>query len=259
MQLATAQIRPYSSKFSPHTYTQPQLAVLYCLKLKLGTSYRDLSDWLQEMPRLQEALGLQRLPHYTTIQKAFERMGMKVWRWLHQDSLFNQTDLPRIAAVDSSGWERSWASRHYTQRTKLKIKALKATLLIDTQSQSILDVPLTTTRKHDTQIGPKLAKRSGHCFDVLLADKGYDDDTFRVALRRKGKRPLIKHRVFKPQDKAANTRMKRSDYPKRSLAETVMSVLKRKYGSALSSRVWWRQFRELLAICVVYNLERSHY
>lgn len=257
MQLATAKLAPYSSKFSPHTYTQPQLAVLYCLKLKLGTSYRDLCDWLQEMPRLQEVLGLKQLPHYTTIQKAFERMGMKVWRWLHQASMPRQTDFPRIVALDSSGWERSRASRHYTQRIKLKIKALKVTFLVDIQSQSILDVHLTTTRKHDTQIAPKLTKRSAHRFKVLLADKGYDDDTFRIQLRRKGKRPLIKHRVFKRQDKAANTRMKHSDYPKRSLVETVMSVLKRKYGSTLSSRVWWRQFRELLATCVVYNLQLS--
>jgi len=34
-------------------------------------------------------------------------------------------------------------------------------------------------------------------------------------------------------------------------------VLKRKYGAAVSSRVWWRQFRELVAMCVVYNVERA--
>jgi hypothetical protein len=39
--------------------------------------------------------------------------------------------------------------------------------------------------------------------------------------------------------------------------ETVISVLKRKYGDAVSSRVWWRQFRELMAQCLVYNVERA--
>jgi len=39
--------------------------------------------------------------------------------------------------------------------------------------------------------------------------------------------------------------------------ETVISVLKRRYGSAVRSRVWWRQFRELVALCLVYNLERA--
>jgi hypothetical protein len=41
-------------------------------------------------------------------------------------------------------------------------------------------------------------------------------------------------------------------YPK-----MVISVLKRKYGTAMSSRVWWRQFRELVAMCLVYNVERA--
>jgi hypothetical protein len=34
-------------------------------------------------------------------------------------------------------------------------------------------------------------------------------------------------------------------------------VLKRKYGVTVSSRVWWRQFRELVAMCLVYNVERA--
>lgn len=42
--LATPQVPLYSSKFSKHTFTQPQLVVLYCLKVKLGTTYRELVD-----------------------------------------------------------------------------------------------------------------------------------------------------------------------------------------------------------------------
>jgi hypothetical protein len=58
MALATRQVPPYSSPFSKHTFTQPQLVVLYCLKIELGVTYRELIDWLEEMPRLQQALGL---------------------------------------------------------------------------------------------------------------------------------------------------------------------------------------------------------
>lgn len=46
-------------------------------------------------------------------------------------------------------------------------------------------------------------------------------------------------------------------YHRRSLVETVISVLKRKYGAAVSSRGWWRQVRELVAMCLVYNVERA--
>lgn len=40
MQLATQRVPLYSSPFSKHTFAQPQLVVLYCLKIKLGFTYR---------------------------------------------------------------------------------------------------------------------------------------------------------------------------------------------------------------------------
>jgi hypothetical protein len=44
MRLATQQVPLFSCKFSKHTFTQPQLVVLYCLKIKLGVTYRELGD-----------------------------------------------------------------------------------------------------------------------------------------------------------------------------------------------------------------------
>lgn len=254
--LATRHVTPHSSKFSRADFTQPQLVALYCLKIKLGTGYRELVDWLVEMPRLQRALGLAKLPQFTTVQKAFAPLSTTIWRVLQQASA-DEPDDGRIAAIDASGWERSHASRHYTQRTKLKIRALKTTLLVDTRTQTILDVHVTATRKHDTQIGPQVAKRSRKRFDALVADQGYDDRTLRLQLKRDGKRPVIPHREFKPHDAANNARLNNKIYHQRSLVETVISVLKRKYGAAVTSRSWWRQQRELVARCLVPNVERA--
>jgi len=61
---------------------------------------------------------------------------------------------------------------------------------VDTGAQTVLDLYLTTTRKHDTQIAPGLTERNLDRFDTLT---------------------------------------------------TVISVLKRQYKAAVSSRVWWRQ------------------
>ena len=121
----------------------------------------------------------------------------------------------------------------------------------------VLDLHLTTGRKHDTQIGPQLMGRSQDEIDILLGDKGYDDRAFREMLRGMGVRPLIKHREYKPYDKAANARMDQELYHKRSLGETVNSVIKRKYGDSVSSRVWYRQFREIVVKYVVHNMERA--
>jgi IS5 family transposase len=258
MALANQVVPAYSSKFSKKRFTQAQHVALNCLRIKLKVTYRDLVDWLGEMPRIQEALGLKgkELPHWTTVQKAFDRLSLVVWRVLLRTSAALRRR-SGIAGIDASGFDRHYASRYYTQRSKLKISSIKTTLLVDVGAQVVLDLHLTTGRKHDTQIGPQVAGRSRDEFDILLGDKGYDDRSFRKMLRKIGVRPLIKHREYKPYDKAANARMDEELYHKRSLAETVNSVIKRKYGDSVSSRVWYRQFREIVAKCVVHNVERA--
>jgi len=58
------------------------------------------------------------------------------------------------------GFDRSHASKHYTKRAELTIQQLKVTLLVDTKVNAILDLHVTTTRKHDSQIAPSLIKRN---------------------------------------------------------------------------------------------------
>ena len=82
--------------------------------------------------------------------------------------------------MDASGFDRIHASRHYTKRIGLRIKAMKTTLLVDTNSIA-RDLHLTTTRKHDTQIAPQLLGRNE--METMSGDKGYDDQRLRNMLR----------------------------------------------------------------------------
>ena len=162
-----------------------------------------------------------------------------------------------IAGIDVSGYERHYASHYYTKRAKLKISSIKTTILVDLEKQIVLDLHMTTTRKHDTQIAPRILKRNQGSFRVLTADKGYDDGMLRGMLRGMKVRRLIKHREFKPYDKAANARIDKGFYHKRSLLESVNSAVKRKYGSWVRSRAWERQFREIAAKHFIYNIDRA--
>jgi hypothetical protein len=74
-------------------------------------------------------------------------------------------------------------------------------------------------------------------------------------LRKERRRSLIKRREFKFWDKGANVRIDSKLYSRRSLLETINSMVKRKYGSWVRSRVWYRQFREIVVRYVVHNLE----
>ena len=69
---------------------------------------------------------------------------------------------------------------------------------MDTGAQTVLNLYLTTTRKHDTQIGPQLTARNLKLFQMLVVDKGYDERRHRCRLRATEKRPLIKHREYQP-------------------------------------------------------------
>jgi hypothetical protein len=49
----------------------------------------------------------------------------------------------------------------------------------------------------------------------------------------------------------------RRKYGRRWIAETVASVLKRKFGEALTTRRWWQQVQQALLRGLVYNLRRA--
>ena len=246
----------YSSKYSKQRYTLHQHVVLLCLKVRKNTTYRTLLDELIEMPRIRNAINLTELPAPSTLCKAFDRLYMAVWRVLLNLSV---SLLPTngVAGIDASGFDRTHASKHYTKRAKLTIQQLKVTLLVDTRANAILDLHITTTRKHDTQIAPSLINRNAAKIGVLLGDKGYDDQQIRTMARENGVRPLIKHREFSSFQKAWNARLDTELYGQRSQSETVNARLKRKYGAFVRSRRWWKQFRELILACIVHNLDRA--
>ena len=181
---------------------------------------------------------------------------MAVWRVLLNLSV---TLLPTngVVGIDASGFDRSHASKPYTKRAKLTIQQLKVTLLVDTRSNAILDVHVTTTRKHDSKIAPSLIKRNTGEVTVLLGDKGYDDQKIRTLACEVGVRPLIKHREFSSLHKAWNARLDAGLYGQRSQNETVNSRLKRKYGAFVRSRYWWKQFRELVVGCLTHNIDKA--
>ena len=181
---------------------------------------------------------------------------MAVWRVLLNLSV---SLLPTngVVGIDASGFDRSYASKRYTKRTQLTIQQLKVTLLVDIRANVILDLHVTTTRKHDIQIAPSLIRRNTDDVAVLLGDNGYDDQKIRVLAQREEIRPLIKHREFSSIHKAWNARLDADLYGQRSQTETVNSRLKRKYGSFVRSRRWWKQFREVTLACLVHNLDKT--
>lgn len=67
----------YSAKRSRHDFTQPQLFAILVLRAFFRTDYRGIIEFLADFSDLRKVLELHKLPHYTTIQKAQQRMLKK--------------------------------------------------------------------------------------------------------------------------------------------------------------------------------------
>ena len=67
----------YAHRFSPKKFTQHQLFACLVLKEFLKIDYRGVVNVLADCPALRAAIDLSNVPHYTTLQKAADRLLKK--------------------------------------------------------------------------------------------------------------------------------------------------------------------------------------
>jgi hypothetical protein len=114
----------YSHLFSPRKYTQHQLFACLVLKEFLRTDYRGLAAHLADHPELARSIGLgEELPHFTTYQKAADRLLMAATARKLFDAVLEAAVKVKarkrrvpLAAVDGTGLESRHVSRYYVKR-----------------------------------------------------------------------------------------------------------------------------------------------
>jgi len=146
----------YAHKFSPKTYTQPQLFACLVLKEFLHRDYRGIEELLKDTPELAAAIDLKKIPDFTTLQKAAGRLLMSAVTSRLLDMTVRlgksvgklDTKAP-LAAMDGTGLESRHASAYYVRRKakggkseqKLTYQRFpKAGLVCDCRSHLILSV-----------------------------------------------------------------------------------------------------------------------
>jgi len=77
LRVARDALPAYSSKRSRKDYTQHQLFAILVLRQFLQTDYRGIIEWLRDWSDLRQVLQLQRLPHYSTLCYAEQRLLKK--------------------------------------------------------------------------------------------------------------------------------------------------------------------------------------
>jgi hypothetical protein len=276
--VAKAVLPAYSHRSSPKKFTQHQLFACLVLKAFLKTDYRGLMACLQDAAPWCEAIELARVPHYTTFQKAARRL----LRAAPLAELLNETvaqimgrkrRVP-LAAIDSTGLESRHTSRYFIHRrsrtpnlyqTTQYTRYPKLGLLVDCSNHVVLGYLTDQGPKPDIRdLGRTLSQTSPHVrLEWLTADAGYDSESnHRLCRDERGIRTLIPPKHGRPTDKPATgryrrlmqTRFDKTRYGQRWQVETVVSMIKRRLGSATTGRSYWSRRRDLMLMVLTHNI-----
>ena len=269
----------YWHKFSPQKFTLPQLFACILLRVILKTDYRGVAIFLKDCSDLRDAIGLKSVPHFTTLHKASQRL----LRHKIADKLLISTikkltkgkDIVELAAIDSSGLDSNYVSRYFVRRRRSKKLNLwedviykrypKLAIVCDCSNHAILSAMTTRGPSVDVNQFREPLKPAAERVKInhLLADAGYDSEpnheyarevcNIQTTIPPKAGRPgsnLPKGKYRREM----RTNFKHKVYGQRWQVETVFSMIKRNYGSALRARNEESQAREMLLLVLTHNI-----
>ena len=260
--LAQANYPLYRRRKSKKTFSQPQLVACVLLMMYLNQSYRDFEEWLYASEQVCAALGLQRVPDHTTLNRAFQRLTETRLR-RRLDTLLKQLKVKEeVVAGDSTGSTLSQASAYYRTRSGQRFRGwIKGSYAVGTQSQLILAASGSRRNSPNDAHLLKPLRAGAHPYVhkrrwLFLGDAGFDCQ----AVTSRDIIPPIRRggRLVAPARKARADLVSQARldglFGQRWKSETVHSVIKRKFGDQIRSTLKARQNREPVIKAVVYNI-----
>jgi len=264
-----AELPLYSSKFSKKKFSQFQHLFLHVYKQFRKFTYEELLTDLAGNTDLRTYLGLNKLPHYTTLIKFAGRLPCKILDKLVL-AFKHLIQAPKKVAIDATGISLDNASTHYCKRigkTFKKRPFMKTSFVVDIENYFILLVKMRKKTRHDTVDAKPLIKKLAKHYEpeVFYADRGYDDNNiFKLCFEKLKAYPLIlQRRLDVPKHRRKGTYRKQTfdvfdygEYLQRNKIETLNSMIKRRFNSNVKSRTDKLQKVEILTRVIAYNIDR---
>lgn len=260
----------FFSKYSKKTFDNWQLFALLVLRAKTRQSPEDLIEqYLPGNTGILKALKLSQLPTASTLRKFARRLKAK---WGHTAlagcaALAGLKDI--TSGIDGTGHSKLKGSRHFYKRTGRKAKKkdyVKIVGIDDLTTQLVLAVKIRKKARHDNVDFKPSVRRVARFvnMDVILGDKGFDAQKNHTLVHEFGAlliTPLRNKDVpiwrTKGEDRKNLKRyFPKKKYNKRSKKETVWSVVKQKFGDAVTAITFHMQKIELLCKYLAYNIDR---
>jgi len=269
LQLGRKYVTPYSHPKSPQKFTQAQLLACLVLRAYLKTTYRGVVEFLETSEALRQRLGLERLPHYSTLKRFADRSEVlriidRMLADVIQQFAANETEV----ALDSTGLETTSASAHFQTRSgRQRSKYVKLSVCVLVGSLLPAGLVVSWGPYNDKREARPLLTKIREVLQPqrLFADKGYDAEWVHEHCRRDWQVeswiPPAVHRSdggvnghFRSQ--MTVEALNQAGYGRRWAVESFMSGLKRTTGAALNARHEKSLFVEAALRVLAYALRR---
>jgi len=178
-------------------YTVWQHLILLVLRQYERKSYRRFVEFLQESFGVIQFLGLSKIPHYTTIQKAAARLTHGLLLKILESFVLQSKIRKMFAGIDSTGLSHGQASYYYTKRLKLRRKFVKVSVCADMKHQIICGIKIRHRRRHDSVDFAPLLERAARLAPVcvVVADRGYDSEQNHIITENLG----VQNTIIRPK------------------------------------------------------------
>lgn len=278
---AKRSLPPYLHLKSPKKFTQHQLVACLVLREFFTTDYRGIEEILNDSSNLRKILELAEVPHYTTLQKAAQRLTKKntldkllreILAIAVQEKIMKKN--VALSAIDGTGFESHHISAYFVKRKAKGEERYQMTtytrypkvgIVSDCKTHLVLSgVPSRGPYPDIVHFEKAVneAERNVH-LKILTADAGYDSEKSHTFAREvHGIRTVIPPNAGRKTTKLPSgkwrkimaTRFNKKLYGQRWQVETVNSMLKRNLGSFLRARSYFAQCREMMLRLFVHNV-----
>jgi hypothetical protein len=277
LEVASAVLPAYRTRFSKHQFTQPQLLAVLCLMRYEDWTFREAEVRLREHSELRTVLRLSTVPDYTTVYRFLQRLpddtiegvlGESVRRWRRSSRRGRRR---AAVAVDGTGLSPHGVSTYFIGRSAQQARGktpyrhyLKWLVTADVDRQIILSQRARQGPSCDTPALPGLLHAASRIqpIGLVLADAEFDSEANHAYIRTKlaalsvipsnPRRGIptgaVRHQMYR--------KFPGKLYGPRAKVETVFSVIKRKLSSKAPGRSLASQVRQALLLGLAFNLYR---
>lgn len=263
----------YRSKYSKHTFTQPQLLAILCLMRYEDWTFRETEVRLQEHVELRMALGLRQTPDYTTLYRFMRRLSPALIQTALQETalqtLHDGETKRAVFAVDATGLAPGAISTFFINRKRDRGEGLpwrywlKWIVVVETKHQLLLAQIAKRGPYNDCALLRPLVDIA---YQVMPASLVLADGEFDSERNHKHIREIHHMQSIIPAKRGKKTwhlkgiraQMKNNfpakRYRQRNLIETVFSVVKRKLSARAPGHSLATQALQALILGLAYNL-----